>query len=49
MTKADRIEFDIRLKKCEHYERLAIESCMNYKMLSKRDALAKLRQRQGGI
>jgi len=36
MTKADRLEFDRRLANLGHYERLAVEQCIQYGLLSKR-------------
>jgi len=45
VTKADRAEYDALLDALPHYERLAIEQCVNYKLLSKRDALAQMRER----
>ena len=49
MTKADREEFAKRLAMLDHYRRLAIESCINYGLTSKRAVLAKLREEQGDI
>lgn len=43
MTKADRQELEDRLRKMDHYRRLALETCIHYGLSSKRDTLAKLR------
>lgn len=47
MTKADRAEFDSLFReyeKANYYGALALKQCMDYKMTSKRDALARLRK-----
>lgn len=43
MTKADRIEFDNRLHALPHYQRVAIEHCLNYGLTSKSKELAQMR------
>lgn len=43
MTKADRMEFEERLAKLDHYRKLAIETCLHYGLTTKRAELAKLR------
>jgi len=47
MTKADRQEFDQRLAAKGHYERLAVEQCIAYGMLSKKAFLARERAKEG--
>ena len=47
MSKADRELFDTLLRKCDHYERLAIEQCINYGLTSKRKELARLKEKFG--
>ena len=50
MTKADREEFDTRFRayeKANYYGALAMKQCMEYKILSKREALDSLREKQG--
>lgn len=47
MTKVDRAEFDslfTEYEKSNYYGALALKQCMDYKMTSKRDALARLRK-----
>ena len=48
MTKADRLEFDKRLAGLGHYERLAVEQCIQYGLLSKRAFLEREREKQYG-
>jgi hypothetical protein len=43
MTKADRQEFTNRLSALGHFQRLAIEHCLNYGLTTKRAELEKLR------
>ena len=46
MTKADRAEFEILFAEYDaanYYGALALKQCMEYKLTSKRDALARLR------
>jgi hypothetical protein len=43
MTKADRQEFAKRLAALGHYQRLAIEHCLNYGLTTKRAELEKMR------
>jgi hypothetical protein len=47
MNKADRAEFEVRLNALGHYERLAVQQCIGYGMLSKRDFLARERAKGG--
>jgi hypothetical protein len=43
MTKQDRLEFDNRLRALPHFQRLAIEHCLNYGLTSKAKELAGMR------
>lgn len=48
MTKVDRMEFDRLMSaysKQDYYGALAMNQCIEYRMLSKRDALVQLKER----
>lgn len=46
MTKADRLEFEVRLAKLDHYARLAVEQCLAYGLTSKRKFLDEQRGKE---
>lgn len=43
MTKDDRLEFDLRLAKLDHYTRMAVEKCIAYGLTSKKAFLEEQR------
>lgn len=46
MTKADRQEFDARMRALPHYQRLALEHCLNYGLTTKRAELDKMKAKE---
>ena len=51
MTKADREEFDRLMtawRKVDHYAAMAAEHCLNYKLTTKAEILARMREKKLG-